>query len=113
MNRAILVLCVLGAASCTLCSCRSVLTSDGQLGGHHIRIIESRLGQAYGGGEARTMPDGKQAYMYAGGKLKLRLEDDVLTVNGQKYVLRNKNDSITVRDGLVEINSQPAQPADE
>jgi len=113
MNRAILVLCVLGAASCTLCSCRSEYRGGGKVGGHRISIIETRLGQTYGGGGTQTLPDGKQIYTHEGGKLKVRLEDEVLTVNGRKYVLPKKDDSITLRNGRVEINGQPAQPADE
>lgn len=47
------------------------------------------------------------------GKLNIRLEDEVLTVNGKKYVIPNKDDSITVKNGRVEINGQPAQPQAE
>jgi hypothetical protein len=82
------------------------------MGGHRIQIIESRLGQAYGGGGVRNRPDGKQIFVYEGGKLKLSLEDNVLTVNDEKYTLPNQDDSITVKNGRVEINGRPAQPQD-
>jgi hypothetical protein len=110
MNRAILVLCVLGAVSCT--GCRSEYRSGGKVGGHRIQIIESRWGQTYGGSRTQTLPDGKQIYTHEGGKLKVQLENKVLNVNGRKYILPNEDDFITVKNGRVEINGRPAQPQD-
>lgn len=111
MNRALYALCVLVAVS--LAGCGAEFRGGGQLGQHSITIIESRPGQAHGGGGVQTLPDGKQIFTYRVGKLNIRLEDEVLTVDGKKYVIPNKDDAITLRNGRVEINGQPAQPQAE
>jgi hypothetical protein len=57
-------------------------------------------------------PDGKQIWTYESADTKASIEDEVLTVNGKRYVLAHKNDSIRITDGRVEINGQPAKPED-
>jgi hypothetical protein len=61
----------------------------------------------------QTLPDGKQVFTYRAGKRNIRLEDEVLTVDDKQYVIPNKDDSITLRNGRVKINGQPAQPQPE
>jgi hypothetical protein len=112
MRRALYALCVLVAVS--LAGCGAEFRGGGQLGQHRITIIESRWLHAYGGGPGvQTLPDGKQVFTYRAGKRNIRLEDEVLTVDDKQYVIPNKDDAITLRNGRVKINGQPAQPQPE
>jgi hypothetical protein len=112
MNRTILVLCVLGTASCILSSCAESKWTD-KIGEHRLEIVETHV---FGGGEARSssqsMSDGTRVYVCESDKTKIRLEGEVLTVNGKRYVIPHKDDSIRIKDGRVEINGQPAKPED-
>ncbi len=110
MNRTVLVWCALGVVFCILSSCARSKWTD-KVGEHYLEIIETHT---FGGGEARssfqTMPDGTQAYIYQSDTLKVRLEHEVLTVNGKRYLIPKKDDSIRIKDGRVEINGQQAKP---
>lgn len=108
MSRTILVLCILSAAACVLCSCAESKRVV-QVGGHSVEIIETHTG-GWGRGELYSLPDGTRAYTYESNTVNVRLENEMLTVNGKKYVIPHKDDSLTIKDGRVEINGQPAKP---
>ena len=110
MNRRILIACVLGTVACILPSCGS---SKGtyKVGQHTVVIIETSLG---GGGSGKSTLQGADDqydfFTYEGRNLRVRLENEVLTVNGKKHLIPQKDDSITIKNGYVEINGQPAKP---
>jgi hypothetical protein len=110
MSRAILTLCVLVAISCILCSCPKT-TSVQKISQHNVVIVET---WPFRGSSRRCTirgaEGGPQAFTYERRNLKVRLENEVLTVNGNRYVIPRKDDSITIRNGHVEINGRPAKP---
>lgn len=113
MTRSILVLCVFGAIAC-IQGCRGIkfgqITGTDAVGKHSVRITEP--GNETGRSSLTHMPDGKLIYTYESDQFKVRLEDEVLTVNGKRYVLLGKDDSVELEDGRVEINGHPAEPTE-
>lgn len=111
MSRTVLTFCILGVVSCLLCSC-SKSKSIQRVGEHNVVIIETHVL----GGSSRSTVQGVQGepqlFTYESQDLRIRLEGEVLTVNGRKYLIPKKDDSITVRHGRVEINGQRAKPED-
>ncbi len=83
MTRRILVMCILIVASSMLSSCER--RSTRRVGEHHVEIIET------GGVSKRSSTfhktgDGRVTYTYESAKLTVKLEDEILTVNGRKYL---------------------------
>jgi len=107
MNRMISAFCVLSVALCILSSCRSRYKSMQYVGKHRVEISE---GTPNGTTRMQKFPDGKLVFTHESDETSVRLEDEVLTVNGKRYVLAHKDDSIKITDGHVEINGQPAKP---
>ncbi len=105
MRRTLLLLCVLGTTPCILSSCRN--KSMQYVGQHRVEIIERTPN---GTTRMERFPDGRVVFTHETGDTSVMLEDEVLTVNGKRYVLAHKDDSITITDGRVEINGQPAKP---
>ncbi len=106
--RTILWLCVLGATPFMLFSCgKSERTL--RVGDHQLDISETRLG-GWGRGTLYSLPDGTQAYTYESNTIKVKLEHEVLTVNGKRYLVPHTDDSVRITDDRVEINGQPARP---
>ena len=109
--RTILLLCVLGVTCCSLSSCgRSKGTY--KVGQHTVVIINTSL---FGRGDhihgtIKGAHDQYEWFTYEDGNLKVRLENEVLTVNGKRYLVPHKDDSITVRNEHVEINGKPLKP---
>jgi hypothetical protein len=108
MNRTALLIYVLGVTSCMLCSCAQSKRTV-QVGEHSLEIIESR-GGTWGHSELYSLPDGTRAYTYESDTVKVKLEHEVLTVNGKTYIIPRKDDSVRIIDGRVEINGQLAKP---
>jgi hypothetical protein len=82
-------------------------------GKHRMEITEtSKSAAEYKSGTSgvETLPSGKQMHWYDSDRLKVRIEDEVLTVNGNVYILLKKDDAIRIKDGRVWINGQPAKP---
>jgi hypothetical protein len=52
-------------------------------------------------------------FTYKGNGFQVSLQNEVLTVNGKRYAVPNKNDSIKVIDNYVEIGGRPATPSQE
>jgi hypothetical protein len=110
MSRAILTFCILVAISCILCSCPQS-TSVQRINQHKVVIVETAPFRSASSDSTITgAADGTQTFTYEGRNLKVRLENEVLTVNGNRYVIPRKDDSITITNGRVEINGQPAKP---
>ena len=108
MNRTILLLCVLGVFSCMLPSCAESKRTV-QVGRHSLEIIETSPGGS-GRSDLYDLPDGTRAYTYESNTVSVKLEHEVLVVNGKRYVIPNKDDSIKVKNGRVAISGQPAKP---
>jgi hypothetical protein len=60
-----------------------------------------------------STPEGEMTFTQEGRNLKVHMKDEILTVNGKQYVLANKDDAITIKDGRVEINGKPVKPMTE
>ncbi len=110
MNRTILVLCVVSAALCILSSCKA--RSTRYVGAHRVEIVDRPKGTRHS--SLTRMPDGKLIFTYESDETTVRLEDEVLTVNGKTYIIPHKDDSMKIvhdRGGItVEINGQLAKP---
>lgn len=109
--RNILLLCVLGIVCCTSFSCGG---SKGtyRVGQHVVVIINTLL---FGRGDhihgtIKGADDQYEWFTYEDGDFTVRLENEVLTVNGIKYLILHKDDPITIRNGHVEINGKPLKP---
>jgi hypothetical protein len=112
MVRTILVLCVLVITPCIVCSCSRVSsTFITKVGEHDVKIISS--GPLWGGGGAGRMSAKGSEFTYELDDLKVVLQNEILTVNGKKYVIPKKDDSITIIDGRVEVNGQPVNAEEE
>jgi hypothetical protein len=73
----------------------------------------TETGVLTGSSNYQSTSEGKLTFTYEGKKLKVRIEDEILTVNGKRYVLANKDDAIRIKDDDVEINGKPAKPMTE
>ena len=70
------------------------------------------------GGTAGTNQDddtGIKVHFFesANGRYRIKLENEVLTINGEKYTLGNPNDPIRIEDDRVEINGVETAPDTE
>jgi hypothetical protein len=114
MMRGVLFFCALAGASLALCSCRPRNTSTGtfKAGEHDIVII--KLEPRFNAGSIEFSIQGNGDFSYEFFDLKVRLENEVVTVNGKRYIIPHKDDSIKVVDdraGMrVEIKGQLAKP---
>ena len=114
MRKGIFLVCMLGAALSILCSCRldrqSRSTHTTQVGDHKVVIVDT---SGRGGSSAHDKSSGSEVFTHDSGNCKVRLENDVLTVNGKKYIVPNKTDSIRIEDGHVQINGKTVEPENE
>jgi hypothetical protein len=112
--RSVLFLCALAGASLALCSCRpkNTSTSTFTAGEHNVTIF--KLEPRFNAGAVCISSQSRDDFLYEFFDLKVRLENEVLTVNGKRYIILHKDDSIKVVDdraGIrVEINGQLAKP---
>lgn len=110
MNRSIVVFCVLGMVSCTLCSCRQTKFNC-KVGQHKVEIIERSMLRSRPVNSRHTIvPDGASVLTYDSRTYSIRLEGEVLTVNGTTYIIPKKDDTILIEDGRVAINGRAAKP---
>jgi hypothetical protein len=110
MHRTIVVFCVLVIVSCTLCSCAKTITTQ-KVGQHNVEIIETSIRRSRPVSSSLTSaPDGTSVFTYESGQHSIRLEGEVLTVNGDKYIIPKKDDTIRIQSGRVEINGREAKP---
>ena len=102
--------------SCMLCVALFVLASCGSrctqyVGDHLVEIIDGHVQSMRSTTTATS--DGTPVYTYESSLLRVRLEGEVLTVNGIRYIVPEKDDSICIRRGRVEINGERAKPSDK
>ena len=65
-----------------------------------------------GGRSTQSRMSNGMVFTYDGGNCKVKLENEILTVNGKKYLVANKKDSIKIEDDRVQINGKKAKPED-
>lgn len=86
------------------------------LGTHTLTIVDSST-KPWGGTTRIHQDDqaGTETHFFesANGRYKIRLEDDVMTVNGVKYTLNQPESAIRIVDDRVEINWVEASPDTE
>jgi hypothetical protein len=113
MIRIVLVFCILAMVSCILCSCKPTSKFTTTVGEHNIEIIQMTP-SLHTDRSHVTIEGGVLTYEYI--DLKVKLENEVLTVNGKRYIVPRKDDSIKIIDDRVEIkveiNGQPTKPAE-
>jgi hypothetical protein len=104
------VLCVL------LCGCGSFYgpsETKTTLGTHPLTIVDTSE-KPFGGTSGTRQDDAAgitiDFFESANGRYRIELENEVMTINGDKYTLENPTDSIRVVDGRVEINGVEAAP---
>jgi hypothetical protein len=108
-------LCVLGTALCLL-GCRDT-PSGRQVNGHAVWIfdpvLEANESFRHGPGTSTEI----DVWTYSSNNLDAEPEDEVLTVNGQRYVICDEDDTITIRydkgEITVEFNGRRAEPEDD
>lgn len=79
------------------------------VGKHNIEIVHNSGGGHFGK-STHSSSSGKDVYVYERGDFKVRLEGEMLTVNGERYPLANEEDDIRIEDGQVYINGAFAKP---
>ncbi|HJO94260.1 MAG TPA: hypothetical protein QF753_12740 [Victivallales bacterium] len=103
-------LTILTIAACGLiailagCAPKLPVEDTAQVGQHQIVIIEPTEGAAH------NFNSGKNYLQFNCGKNNIHFENEILTVNGKKYVIPNKTDSIKVKYGVVQINGETVKP---
>lgn len=113
-NRLIFATCFILLSAITGCGVppENVLT----LGTHALTIIDTS-GKKPLGGTSETHHDAAATTTHnfesANGRYKIKLEDEVITINGAKYTLENPTDSIRIVDDRVEINGVETVPDTE
>jgi hypothetical protein len=109
--RSVLFFCALAGIPLTLCSCTAKSRFTTKVGEHQV-VIFRKVPLSRSGASHSSI--GVADLTYEESDLKVRLENEVLTVNGKTYIIPHKDDSIEVVDGRfgirVEINGQLAKP---
>ena len=86
------------------------------LGSHPLTIVDTS-GKPYGGTSGTHQDDtaGITTHFFesANGRYKITLENEIMTINGDKYMLENSNDSIRIVDDRLEINGVETAPDTE
>lgn len=83
------------------------------LGTHTLTIVDT-LGKPSGGTSGTHQDDaaGDETHFFesANGRYKIKLENEVMTINGDKYTLEDPTDSIRIVDDRIEINGVETAP---
>jgi uncharacterized protein (TIGR03067 family) len=86
----------------------------GSLGTHPLTIVDTSGTKPLGGTSSTHQDDVSgittHSFESANGRYKITLVDEVLTVNGKKYLLENPTDSIRIVDDRVEITQVTSLP---
>jgi hypothetical protein len=113
VEKSLLLVCILCGALCILSSCIKAGPGGARVakmvGDHPVEIIATTNADI--DDELYDLPDGTRAYKFQSGRLKITLEHEVLTVNGERYIIPKKDDSIQIEDTRVKINGRLAKPA--
>lgn len=104
------VLCVLLSG----CGSRSGPPEDKTTLGTHPLTIVDTSGKALGGTSGTRQDDAAgittDFFESANGRYMIELENEVMTINGDKYTIENPTDSIRIVDDRVEINGVEMRP---
>jgi hypothetical protein len=117
MKRTVILLFGLIAMACIVCSCGETGVTHDKSGDHDIQISGTPPVPFSPGNELRasgyTTQEGVCVYTFKGNGYDIKLEDEELKVNGKRYLIPHKDDSIRIHDGRVWFNGQPAKPEPE
>lgn len=80
------------------------------MGEHRIVIIDT---SGHGGSSVHDFASGSEIFTLDSDHCKVRLENEVLTVDEKTYAIPNEDDSILIEDGRVQINGTTAEPAEQ
>lgn len=111
MSKNFFLACLASTAVVLLSSCTKLTSSEStQVGEHRIVIIDT---SGHGGSSVHDFASGTEIFTHDGGHCKVRLENEVLTVNGKTYAIPNEDDSILIEDGRVQLNGRSVEPAEQ
>ena len=84
------------------------------IGSHTLIVVDTSgkkpSGGASGGHRDDVAGTTTHTYESANGRYKIKLVDDVLTINGDKYTLSKPGSEIRIVDDRIEINGVEATP---
>jgi hypothetical protein len=97
--------------------CGGAAEDRSTLGTHSLTIIDTSGVTPLGGTSGTHQDDaaGVEIHTFesANGRYKIRLEHEVMTINGVKYTLEKPSDSIRIVDDRVEVNGVETVPDTE
>ena len=112
-RKCILFIILTSLPLCLLISCvqfeNSLLT---KMEDHEIVIVGMSFGKLPVIAE-NLNGDGAVVFSYDSEHYKVMIENEVLTVNGNCYLIPNRRDSIRIEDDLVKINGNIVSPKNE
>jgi hypothetical protein len=81
------------------------------VGKHRIEIVDKSL-SLHDSNDVfnRGLVEETHTYFSRSKHVAMKIEGEELTVNDKMYVIPNKDDSIKIVNGRVEINGRPAKP---
>ena len=92
-------------------ACRQrTFTQQDKVGQHTVVITETS--GVFGSG-GHDYSSGTDVFTYDSANLRVVIKNEVLFVNGRKYTIPNKTDSIEIVDGAVKINGRQVVPDTE
>ena len=100
-----------------LTGCGGAPEDSSTLGTHALTIIDASGKKPLGGTSGTHKDDAAGTIIHtfesANGRYKIKLENEVMTINGVKYRLEKPTDSIRIVDDRVEINGVETVPDTE
>jgi hypothetical protein len=101
------------AAVFALASCDTSGSSTMSIGSHRLIIINTSGKSPYGGTAGTSIaPDGTETHFFksANGEFDITLTGILLTINGDKYTLKDPKAAIQLEDGNVLIDGKVTKP---
>ncbi|MCB1231248.1 MAG: hypothetical protein KDN19_13320 [Verrucomicrobiae bacterium] len=98
----------------TFAGCDRAGEDNSTLGTHTLTIVDTSGNKPMGGSVGTFHDDvtGVTTHTFesANGRYHIKLIDDVLTINGDQYLLKNPTDTIRIVDERIEINGVESRP---
>ena len=111
MKKGILAAFIFVFISSVLFSCGKIektSTNSTKIGDHQILIVSTTDNP----GSTSNLTHNNDSLSYLDENCSVQFKDEILTVNGKRYNVPNKSDSIYVKNNSVKINGVPVDPVD-